>query len=166
MCTALAVSAALCALPAFAQDPVIGFSGDDPEMSAAIAEARTQLDVVLGQLVSPEGEIHPALNLKASLPVTQLDVEVEVIWVEALSLTEDGRFTGQLANDPSFMPGFSLGDTVTFARDQVADWSVLSTDGRMYGHYTTRVLLDDLPAAEAAQIRDLLSPDPFPEVWR
>jgi uncharacterized protein YegJ (DUF2314 family) len=64
------------------------------------------------------------------------------------------------------MPGYQLGDHVRFTRSQIADWSVLEADGRMYGHYTTRVLIDRLPREEADQIRDLISPQPMPEAWR
>jgi len=155
----------LSAFSAVAQDPVINFAVDDPEMSRAIAEARAHVDLVLSKLVSEDGEIHPALNLKAGLPVNQLDIEVEVIWVEQLRLDGD-RFFGVLANEPAYLPGLNLGDQVSFTRADIADWSVFSTDGRMYGHYTTRVLLRDLPRSEAQPIEDLLSPDALPEAWR
>ncbi|EBA09941.1 YegJ family protein [Sagittula stellata] len=164
----IAAALALCLSsgPLAAQDPVVNFSPEDAEMSAAIEEARSHLDFVLARLTTDDGGLHPALNLKARLPVDHFDVDDEVIWVEHVALSEDGRFTGKLANDPAYLPGLSLGDTVSFERDQIADWSVLSTDGRMYGHYTTRVMLPHLSRSEAEQVGDLLSPDPIPEAWR
>ncbi len=155
----------LSASPAVAQDPVVNFAPDHPEMARAIEEARSHLDLVLSKLVDDDRQIHPALNFKARLFVNQRGVEVEYVWVEQLRIEGD-RFAGLLANDPAYMPGLKLGDKVSFARADVADWSVWSTDGRMYGHFTTRVLLSDLPLAEAQQIEDLLSPDPMPEAWR
>jgi uncharacterized protein YegJ (DUF2314 family) len=163
---ALAFWPALVALPetARAQEALSQFT-HDPDMSRAVSQARAQLDVVFSQLTDGAGGLHPALNLKASLPVNQHGVEAEVIWVEGLTL-EDGVFTGTLANSPAYMPGYQLGDHVRFTRSQIADWSVLEADGRMYGHYTTRVLIDRLPREEADQIRDLISPQPMPEAWR
>jgi uncharacterized protein YegJ (DUF2314 family) len=162
------VAAALVLLPAGAsraEDSVVSFAVEDPDMVRAIEEARSHLDLVLSKLVDEEGKIHLALNLKAQLPVNRLDVKAEVIWVSELALDGD-RFHGKIASEPAYLAGVALGDPVSFTRAQIADWSVLSTDGRMYGHYTTRALLDDLPRAEAAAIADLLSPDPLPEAWR
>ncbi len=164
----IAAALVLCLMsgPLSAQDPVVNFAPEDADMAAAIEEARSNLDFVLARLATEDGGLHPALNLKARLPVNHFDVDDEVIWVENLALAEDGTFTGQLANDPAYLPGLTLGDSVSFGRDQIADWSVLSTDGRMYGHYTTRVMLPHLSRAEAEQVGDLLSPDPIPEAWR
>ncbi|WP_425073057.1 YegJ family protein [Sagittula sp. S175] len=157
----------LCAaLPLAAQDTTAPSPTEDPAMTRAIGQARAQLDLVLSRVMTGDRDIHPALNFKVEIPVTHFDVAHEIIWVDRLSLSEDGTFAGHLANEPAYMPGHSLGDAVTFSRDQIADWSVMNTDGRMYGHFTTRVLIRDLPEAEAAPLRDLLSVDPIPDAWR
>lgn len=164
---ALPLSLSLClSSPAWAQDETVEFTPDDPVMNAAILEARSHLDTVLSNVIDPDGQVHPALNLKIDIPVTHFDVDNEIIWTDSIARNADGTFTGHFANAPAYMPGASLGDAVTFTKDQVADWSVLSSDGRMFGHYTTRVILSGLEAAEAEQIRALLSADPFPESWR
>ncbi|MEQ5868405.1 DUF2314 domain-containing protein [Sagittula sp. NFXS13] len=149
-----------------AQESTIPFAQSDPDMNAAITEARSHLDAVLSRLIGADGQVHPALNLKASLPVTHFEVENEIIWIDSLAVTEDGGFTGHLANVPSYMPGHELGDTITFDTSQIVDWSVLADDGRMFGHYTTRVMMRQMTAAEAEQIGDLISADPMPDAWR
>lgn len=162
---ALAIALGLCLAGPSALAQGLPWTTNPEAMEGAIAEALSHIDIVLSQLVDDRRKIHPALNLKIKLPVQHLEVREELVWVESLSL-EDGRFAGQLANAPAYLKGTRLGDTVHFDREQIADWSVLDTSGRMYGHYTTRVLMQALPEDQKAPLLDLLMPDPMPEAWR
>ena len=164
--SALAVFLVLgCTATLTAQDADVVDTTENPQMTAAIQAARAQLDLALDSVVDDRRSVHPALNLKVKLTVNQLGVEEEIIWVNGIELTETG-FAGLLANTPTYLRGYVLGDQVTFDRGQIVDWSIMSTDGRMFGHFTTRVLLKSLPPAEAAQIRDMLSDTPIPDSWR
>jgi len=71
---------------------------------------------------------------------------------------------GLLANDPVSFKG-NAGDAITFSADQVRDWYVFGADGKMYGNYTTRVMLADLSPELSAQIEAMLSPTPLPDTW-
>ena len=150
-------------LPLAAQG--LPFAADDVGMTSAIDEARSHLDLVLSQLVDAKHSIHPALNLKVRVPVQHIDVQEELIWVDGLALDETA-FTGTLASQPAYFKGHQLGDPIRFERADIADWSVLDTTGRMYGHFTTRVLLPTLDPDQAAQVRDLLMPEALPDAWR
>lgn len=141
------------------------FHADQEGMRVAIEEARTHLDLVLSQLVDDDDKVHPALNLKIRIPTQHLDIEEEMIWVDHLAIEED-RYAGTIANAPAYLKGTRLGSEVRFDRAQIVDWSVLDTSGLMYGHYTTRVLLQTLEPAQAAAVQELLMPDPLPEAWR
>ncbi len=141
------------------------YTADEDGMRVAIEEARTQLDLALSQLTNEKGTIHPALNLKIKVPVQNLDISEEMIWIDQLGV-EDGRYVGTVANAPAYLKGTRLGDTVRFDREQIVDWSVLDTSGQMYGHYTTRVLLKSLEPAQAKTVQELLTADPLPEAWR
>ncbi|MBP0481158.1 DUF2314 domain-containing protein [Sagittula salina] len=153
------------ATPLLAQEAALETAEDDPALRAAIMDARSHLDVVLSRLTGEEGGLHPALNLKVALPVQHFDVDSEVLWVDRIARDGEG-YTGHLANQPAHLPGHQMGDRVRFGRAQIVDWSVLGEDGRMSGHYTTRVLMRAMTRTQAGQIRDMLSADPMPEAWR
>jgi len=162
----LAVAAGLSLTgPAAMKAQGLPFHADRQGMTAAIGTARMHLDLVLAQLADAENAIHPALNLKVKIPLQDIDINEEMVWVDQLSLT-DTRFSGAVANAPVYRKGLQLGDTISFDRAQVVDWSVLDTSGRMYGHFTTRVILKTLPPEQAAQVQDVLMPTPLPDAWR
>lgn len=161
---ALALSIAA-TLPARAQDEVIPFANDDPAMSAAIQTAQSHLSEVLTATINEFGIGHPALSLKVAFPVEADDMDTEVIWLSDISLAQEGM-AGTLANEPVNMPGLHFGDEVRFAQDMIYDWGLVGPDGKILGHYTTRVLLEDLPEEQAAPIRAQLADDPLPEAWR
>ncbi len=148
-----------------AQDEVVTFGADDAVMNSAIETARSHLAQVLTATISDVGVGHPALSLKVAFPVDGDDMETEVIWLDQISLAQQGM-AGRLANAPVNMPGLRLGDEVRFSQDMIYDWGLVGPDGKVFGHYTTRVLLVTLPGDQAAPIRAVLSDDPLPEAWR
>lgn len=152
-------------LPARAQDEVIAFSDSDPAMNAAIETARSHLGEVLTATINDFGVGHPALSLKVAFPVEAADMDTEVIWISDISLAQEGM-AGKLANEPVNMPGLHFGDEVRFEQSMIYDWGLAGPDGKILGHYTTRVLLDGLPQDQAAPIRAQLADDPLPEAWR
>ena len=151
--------------PAFAQegDPVTQFGTDDPVMNAAQAEAQQTFALFLENVTDAEGCGSPAASVKVAFDVG--NDGVEVIWVGPFLDQGGGQMAGLLANQPNFMGNLNAGDPVSFTQDMVRDWAVNGADGLLYGHYTTRVIVPTLPAAQAAQISALLSPDPVPADW-
>jgi uncharacterized protein YegJ (DUF2314 family) len=63
------------------------------------------------------------------------------------------------------MDGLNAGDAVAFTTDMVRDWSITEANGRMWGNYTTRVIVPQLDAETAAALGAMLSPDPVPSDW-
>lgn len=76
--------------------------------------------------------------------------EVEHLWVEVTGM-RNGRFQGRLANDP-VVPGYRAGDSVDIAQDEIEDW-MINTGAARFGGYTVRAMLDEMPAAQAAELR-------------
>lgn len=134
-------------------DKVVDFADDDAEMNAAKAQARQTLPVFWKHL-----EAHPDIDhsLKVGLPTAS--GSLEHIWVANIR-PEGDKVLGRLANAPVDLPGLEAGSPVTFTRDQISDWSY-AKDGKMYGHYTTRVIVKRLDPAEAAQVVAMLSENP------
>jgi uncharacterized protein YegJ (DUF2314 family) len=54
---------------------------------------------------------------------------------------------------------------VAFDAGMIADWSYWTEGGTGYGNYTTRVVLEAMPKAEAAALRAMLSDTPVPPGW-
>jgi len=76
--------------------------------------------------------------------------EVEHIWME-VTATRNGIFQGRLANDP-ITPGYKAGDPVELALDDIEDW-MINTGETRYGGYTIRAMLDDMPEAQAEELK-------------
>jgi len=134
-------------------DNIVDFAGDDAEMSAAKLRARQTLPTFWRHLAS-----HPEMehDLKVGMPTT--GGSLEHIWVGDIK-DEGNKIAGRLVNDPVDLAGLSMGSPVTFTRDQITDWAYVK-DGKLYGHYTTRVVVKHLDPAEAAQLNAMLSQNP------
>jgi uncharacterized protein YegJ (DUF2314 family) len=104
------------------------------ELAKAIEAARTSLPQFI------ESFRHPARNqsafqLKVAFEAGDL---AEEIWITHLKL-EGNRASGLIATANS-LPGFHLGDRVSFDLRQVTDW-MYTEDFGMVGGFTTRALL-------------------------
>lgn len=134
-------------------DNIVDFHSSDTQMNEAMRQARKSLPLFWRHL-----ELHPEMDhsLKVALPTG--GGSLEHIWVGDISVEGD-KISAVLANDPIDLPGLSFGSPVTFSREQISDWSYVK-DGKMYGHYTTRVVVKHVDPAEAAQLRAMLSENP------
>ncbi len=130
-------------------DPIINVSATDPAMEAAKRAGRSSLPEFYRHYVSPAAD--------ESMFAVKFDLipgpETEFIWASVKSY--DGKtIIGELANAP-VAEGFTLGQRVTIAAADVIDWQYQKGQ-RMMGHYTTRVLMDKMTAAEAEEYRTAL----------
>jgi uncharacterized protein YegJ (DUF2314 family) len=158
------------ATPAFAQKPeagagvedsVIGYHETDTRMNAAIAQARSLLPLFFEEFRSSDAP--GAFTIKVGLITS--DGGREHIWIGDLHY--DGQqLVGTLINEPYDLPGMHLGSRVEIDSDDISDWTIATADG-VYGGYTTRVMIEDMPPTEAERYRVGLqiTPDPTPSWW-
>ncbi len=128
------------------QPSVMRFRADNPKMNAAKASAQRTLPVFFARLASPgsdEGEFMVKFNLTP-------DGQAENIWADQLEW-EGTKLYGRLANTP-LAPEFSRGQRVLIERNLISDWSYFKGNV-MQGGYTMRVMLDAMPADQAARLR-------------
>ena len=149
-----------------AQDPIIQFAGDDPEMQAAMQEAVRSLPRFLSEALGADGVSRDGMAIKVEL---QADGSVagmteEIIWVAPFARI-DGGFAGLLANEPQALGGLKAGDRVDFSQEQIVDWSFPGPDGKVYGNFTTRVMLPHLSDDERATLTEALSELAVPDFW-
>ncbi len=144
--------------------PVVELSANHLAMQDAEATARRHLDRFLSNVVSETGAAPEEAALKVAVPTGAHGAEV--IWVTPFAVLGSGVFVGILANQPRATTAVQAGDAIRFHRDQVRDWSFVGTDAKLYGSYTTRVLLPHLGQEQAAQIAHHLSDLPMPSEWK
>ena len=144
-------------------DPVVTLQAGHAAMSDAEAAARRHLDRFLDHVVKADGATLDGAAVKIAVPTG--DGHAEVIWVTPFAQTSDNGFLGVFANTPRAIPNASEGDAILFERAQVRDWSFMGADTKLYGSFTTRVLLPHIPREQAAQIAAVLSDVPVPAEW-
>ena len=103
----------------------------------------------------------PDAGVKVIVPID--DTLAEVIWVAPFARTGQSFF-GYLQNEPEHMEGYQVGDSIRFGQDQIADW-YLSRDGKVFGNFTTRVMLPHLSEEDRAWLSEMLSDQPIPSDW-
>lgn len=150
----LAALAGPVAVPAQAQDPTYDYRTGDPEMGAAIDAARASLPRFRTDFRERRGE---SFVVKVAIPIKGADGR-EHIWM-SLDAIEGDSFVGRLANEPQRLAPLVKGSPYRAASSMISDWGY-RRDGRMYGNYTTRVMLKRIPAEQAEGLRKVLSPQP------
>lgn len=153
------VSALAMAAPAIAQDqgaPVVEYSDVDSRMNAAVSRARDTLPVFWARMTSPARDGSEAL--KVMFPIDGGE-GAEHLWVDNLRMQGD-EVIGDLQNQPGWIAALSKGDTVVVERDDISDW-IYESNGRLWGGFTLRVMVDDLSEAEGADLRAWLSETPL-----
>jgi uncharacterized protein YegJ (DUF2314 family) len=118
----------------------------DPAFAEAERRARALVPQFLARFQSPRpGDS----DFMAKIRLHGGDMP-EQIWVEELA-RQAGRFSGVLANHP-MTRGHRLGDRVAFDQADILDWGFMER-GVMQGHYSTRLFMERMPEAAAADVR-------------
>lgn len=143
--------------------PVVTLAVGHAAMSDAEAAARRHLDRFLTHVLEADGATTHGAAVKIAVPTG--DGHAEVIWVTPFAQASEDGFIGVFANAPREIPGASAGDAIVFERAQVRDWSFVGADSKLYGSFTTRVLLPHIPQDDAVRIAAALSDLPVPREW-
>jgi uncharacterized protein YegJ (DUF2314 family) len=146
------VAALLTSLPACSQrDKVVGVAEDDPEMTAAISEARATLPKFWQIFEKRErGETDFALKVRIT------DKKgVEHFWVIDIE-RRDGKTMGTINNDPDTVASVKLGDRLEIPEGDISDW-LYRRDGKMVGNRTLKALFKQMPPAEVERLKKILA---------
>ena len=135
------------------KDKTIIYNSDDPEMTAAIDEARKTLPDFWNMFASPAPDVGQ-FSLKVAIRDGDKNI-AEHFWLGDLQTQEDGRIEGTINNVPNHVKSVSHGQRYTFASDQISDW-MFYRRGKIVGGYTIRPMLKRLPKERAEQIRRML----------
>ncbi len=132
-------------------DRVIQVDPGDPEMNAAMAEAKKSLPTFWKIYENPEnGETDFSIKVRLSSPEG-----TEHFWCIHIKRDAAGiRCT--IDNDPDRVDTVQAGREITVRPEQITDWFYLK-DGKMYGNYTVRPLLKRMDPRSAEEIRVMLA---------
>ena len=134
---------------------VVAVRQGDATMEHAIASAVAHLGVFEAELAKAEPGKHYSVKKGFPLP----GGGNENMWVDEVKAV-DGGFAGVLGNEPVDVTDVKLGDLVVVKRGEVRDWMVTHDDGRIWGGYTVRVLLDSSEPEYRAAVEAMLQPLP------
>jgi uncharacterized protein YegJ (DUF2314 family) len=133
-------------------DPTVSVSADDPQMNAAIDQARKSVQQFIMALQSSK-ILESNFSVKKRFDQGE---EVEHIWLT--DITFDGQnFHGKVGNDPEEVKNIKLGDDAVVDKNEISDWMYIE-NGKLVGGYTIRVLYSRMTSDEK---KDFLKGMPF-----
>lgn len=131
-------------------EPIYQVRSDDAAMNSAIAEGRRTLPSFYRRLAAPQAGDRDFM-VKFDIDPSE---RFEFVWAVSLDRSAS-PMTGILINQPvntSDRPG----DRVAIAESSIIDWGYRTSAGVMQGNFTNRVLLGQMPPAEAEDYRRFL----------
>ena len=116
--------------------PLAEILSENAEMETAHREAVDELPRVRARFQAGfrSGEV---LHIKHGFSTPE--ESHEYMWI-AVTRWEDGRIRGNLANDPQRRNDLRAGEIVEIAEEEVFDWLIVHSDGRVEGAFTNRLL--------------------------
>jgi uncharacterized protein YegJ (DUF2314 family) len=142
-------------------DPIVEVANNDPEMIAAIEDARNTLYFFLENFQSPKPN-QTYFSIKARFPYGA--DSHEHMWIDDLIFSGQ-EFSGILGNDPRYVLDLKYGDKVTVKVSDVTDWMIVE-NGKLIGGYTLLVLRNRMSPTERekfdAQIGLVIDPNATP----
>jgi uncharacterized protein YegJ (DUF2314 family) len=125
-------------------DNVVAYTTADEALAAARRKARETLPRFVSLMKSG---MKATFSIK--FPLTQ-NGNTEHIWLQVADM-KDGVFIGRLANKPVNGTKYEIGQSMSVVSADVEDWMVRTTD-EIYGGYSARYQLKDLPKQQAEQL--------------
>lgn len=124
-------------------DNVFDVGKADQQMNWAMEKARLTLPYFKRSLLDPQPEQY-GFSLKVRLEDAN---GVEHIWMNDLSIDEDGIFYGIIDSDPVTVKSVVAGTKIGIDLANISDWLIVE-DGRLIGGYTIRVYRESLGQQE------------------
>jgi len=128
-----------------AEPGTVEVDAGDPEMNAAIQQARKTIQTFLQQLLAPKpNQTH--FSVKKPFPVGK-DGENEHIWID--DLRYDGkRLHGRISNTPVDMRSLKPGAPVSLLPSEISDWMILE-DGAIVGGFSRLMEKNGIPREDS-----------------
>jgi uncharacterized protein YegJ (DUF2314 family) len=130
-------------------DQTINMAREEPAMRTAMEKGRATLDQFLSKAKAPaEGTAGYAVKVGISD-----GRNTEYFWIAEFTATGTS-FSGVIHNQPEVISSVKSGQTYSFNRDQIVDWTYFDeAHHKMLGNFTACALLSKEPAEEAAEFK-------------
>jgi uncharacterized protein YegJ (DUF2314 family) len=115
----------------------------DAQMNWAMEKARLTVGYFKESLLHPRPDQY-GFSLKVRI---EDENGVEHMWLNELSVDEDGLFYGTLDSDPVTVQNVKAGMEIGIPMDAISDWLIVE-NGRLIGGYTIRVYRESLTPEE------------------
>lgn len=134
----------------------------DQRMIAAQAAARGQFDQFLNIVLDDTGPAPPDAGVKVAVP--DGDGAHRLVWLSLVAI-RNGQFVGRPTDASRTLEKHRFVEAIEFRKDQVRDWYLIGPNEEIFGAYSTRAVLGDLPAETAARIGLPLAETAVPANW-
>lgn len=129
------------------------FSGESPEMNAAIAEAQATFPHFAAVVAGQDGQTEPEVALvKYGFKATRPGAVVEHVFLGEV-VARDGALWGVVNADPVYTDEVTEGDLVQIEPERVSDWLYV-VDDTGTGGFTFRLMWQNFSPSERALYRD------------
>lgn len=132
-------------------------------LAHASEEARSSLPI-FWQAFEANGEDPYAFEIKAKFMLE--DGSSEIAWIGKLKRLKDGDIEGSIMRKPENLEYHSeFNKTVRFTSADVLDWGYrdeTEQSAKVYGHFTTRLMLETMPVRDQNLWKNTLSLKPLP----
>ena len=145
-----------CTRQAEADNGTILISPDDPAVNTATSEAVKALPIFWAKFDAKEPGVSHYL-IKVALHAK--GGGDEIVWAEPLQHSRDD-VTVRVANQPVLLAEPKLGDVIHVPPEDLGDWSYLK-NGKLYGHFVTRAMMNRAKPEERALMEANLAPTPL-----
>jgi len=130
---------------------VVGIGDDDPEMAAAIAQARQTLPHFWQVFDKRE---HGESNFVLVVRITD-NGRIEHFFTTDFE-RRDGKTMVTISNAPKIVASVKAGDQVEIPPTDITDWSYMR-DGKYVGLRTLKPRLRRMPAADVEQVKRMMA---------
>ena len=145
--------AALSMQSALAKDKTIDFRTGDPEMAAAITDARASLPEFWKMFKTPDAGVRD-FSLKVAISEPK-NPHTEHFWLGSIERKAGDKLSGIINNDPNYIKSVKRGQRYEFTEAKVTDW-LFYRNGKIVGAYTLRPMIKRMPKDQAVRYRSLL----------
>ena len=135
------------------RDKIVDVDADDPEMNAAIAQARESLPR-FWEVFEKRGGGEEKFALKVKITDQH---GTEYFWATNIERRDKKTF-GTIDNDPNIVANVKFGDRIEIPDGDIADWLYMR-QGKVVGNRTVRPLFRKMPQADVERIKSMLADD-------
>lgn len=134
----------------------------DKNVVVAIEKAKATLGLFLRNNVQADKNFVAGSAVRVVMPETGS----QILWVGTLKQLPGNKLSGILVDYPKETSGPKTGQNVIVPIENIRDWSWTLRDGSIFGAFTVRATLDQIPPSQASALLAKFKVPAVPNNWR